>query len=311
MPWRCAVVAYIRKMLSVIVTLMSGDKPGYLLESIRPQLGAEAELVVVADESDQSLCTRIDSWVERHRKRLKNCTVVQTAIGNRCEGRNIGVRTASGSHVMFLEPWQQLAPGAIEAIAKEVASNPVELLVAETARRDADGWTEPTASNDSNLVRAHLLNDYISVPRLIVAVDLLRRIGGYDENNPSTADFLLGCRLLAGAANVGRVGGHALVYVSDDERPATNATDRQMISALKEAETALSEHADAAKWLSARKMIAAGELARRKDEKCSHELSESALNAAASGGERIKLGFIRDTQRYFGYGGAALARLIL
>lgn len=301
------------RSLSIIVNLLKGDKPGRLLESVRAQSDRGFELIITLPNDDERLTERVVAWVERHNKMLPPTRILSLEARNLSEARNAALREVSGDYVMFVDGDVRLDPDCASEIRRELETDGAELLVLEAARRDADGWTERDHAADTNLFRAHLLDDILAVPRIVVDAERLRTIGGWDESNPDSADFILGCRLLGSAQGITNLRNIPYVLLSEETAAHPMPPFNQIEHSLAEAKASLRNVTDEEpwqRWLAARRMILSGELTRLKQRGHAHQLSDEALSTATTARERIKLGLIRDTQTYFGSGGRRLARMM-
>lgn len=308
-----SLIADMNRSLSIIVNLLKGDKPGRLLESVRAQSNRGFELILTLPSADARLAERVVAWVERHGKMLPPTRLLPLEARNLSETRNAALREVRGDYAMFVDGDVRLDPDCIVEIRRELENDSAELIVLEAARRDADGWTERDYAADTKLLRTHLLDDVVAVPRIVVATERLHTIGGWDESNPDSADFILGCRLLASAQGITHL--RNIPYVLLGEEAAANPLPpfNQIEHSLAEAKASLrnvSEEDPWQKWLAARRMILSGELTRLKQRDHARQLSDEALSTATTARERIKLGLIRDTQAYFGCGGRRLARMM-
>lgn len=301
------------RSLSIIVNLLKGDKPGRLLESVRVQSQFGFELIITLPTDDERLTERVVAWVERHSQSLPPTRILPLDARTLPEARNAALREVSGDYAMFVDGDVRLDPDFAAEIRRELDKDNAELFVLETARRDADGWTERDHAADTKLLRAHLLDDVVAVPRIVVATERLRTIGGWDESNPDSADFILGCRLLASTQGITHLRNIPYVLLGDETTARPLPTFGQIEHSLAEANAILRNVPDDEpwqKWLAVRMMVLSGELMRLKQRDHARQLSEQALSSATTARERIKLGLIRDTQAYFGSGVRRLARMM-
>ena len=141
------------------------------LTSVAAQGDAVAEVIVVDDGSAAPDAAAIAETCRAHGVRR-----VRQAPSGAAVGRNLGARLASGTHLLFLDADDLLAPGAVSLLVTALASEAGE------SARGALGFTEefldgtPTATREPVTTRARLLGA-MALPRAIFLA-----LGGFDES---------------------------------------------------------------------------------------------------------------------------------
>lgn len=301
--------------ITVVVTI---DPSAGLADATRTLVGLRGQslrplavIVAFAGDEDASVVDAVSAWADRQCSEGFDIRVLPGCFGGVVEARNAALREVSTGYVAFLNAGDEPLPEHFEAMSRELchAAAGADLLWHDVALRDADGWTSPVSARSSDPLVAHLLDDALQSPRFLVSTELLRSVGGYDERLHGGAGLELGCRLLGSAAVVTRVNAAPTIIVPSVAASDPDAAD--MALTLDACRLALSRRDDpesALTWLRARSMIESGRLARAGLKDAAARLSDATLQSAPGAAQRIRLGFVRDTQAYFGAGAAALAR---
>lgn len=276
-------------------------------QSLRPL----AVMAAFAGDEDPSVIDAVCSWVDRQCSEGFDIHVLPGCFCGVAAARNASLRDVATDYVAFLDAGDEPAPEHFEVMRCELCrrADAPDLLWHDVALRDADGWTTPVSARSSDPLVAHLLEGALLSPRFLVSTGLLRSVGGYDERLRGGAGLELGCRLLGSATVVMRVNAAPTIVVPSVATSDTDAADITLT--LDACRLALSRRDDsegALTWLRARSMIESGRLARAGLKDAATRLSDATLQSAPGAAQRIRLGFVRDTQACFGCGASALAR---
>lgn len=301
--------------ITVVVTI---DPSAGLADATRTLVSLRAQslrplvvIVAFAGDEDPSVIDAVSAWADRQCSEGFDIRVLPGCFDRVAAARNAALREVPTDYVAFLQAGDEPLPEHFEAMRRELCRSAADtgLLWYDVALRDADGWTTPVSARSSDPLVAHLLDDALQSPRFLVSAALLRSVGGYDERLRGGAALELGCRLLGSATAVTRVNAAPTLIIPSAAASAPDAADITLT--LDACRLALSRRDDpesALTWLRARSMIESGRLARAGLKDAATRLSDATLQSAPGAAQRIRLGFVRDTQAYFGSGAAALAR---
>lgn len=277
------------------------------LSSVVTQADAGFELVVVDYSGGHASGEALREWAAPLAAGPVRIRIVE-GERERNGAVNRGLRESEGRYVTVVNPGMLMMSGHISMLTRELSGDDApDLLYFDMAVRDSDGWTRRVGSDDEQPLRAQLLDGILADGRFAVRRDAVLSSGGYDERLGEAAWMELGCRLIASGISVVKLRCAPQVVVAG-LRPV--ACD-DMESALESVRTAVRNLGDeAVAWVDVRRMILAGDYAARGNKTASERLSDAVLDGLESGMTRIKFGFIRDTQAYFGHGAWLSRRLI-
>ena len=173
------------------------DRPAMLrraVRSVREQTYEPIELIVVDDGSEEPAREAIADLQDGTLERF----VIRRQATNRgaAAARNVGIETARGEYVAFLDDDDQWEPRKTERQVAALAAADEDAGVTFVGNRqiDADGTTVDThvRDTDGDISAEILYGNYIgSFSGVLVERDLVDAVGGLDERFPAWQDWEL------------------------------------------------------------------------------------------------------------------------
>jgi len=195
-----------RRIPDVTVVIPTRNRVAFLAEaitSVRTQRGVNWEVVVVDDASDDDSVAAVRVLIDGdHRMRL----IALDTHSERSAARNLGLESARGRFVLFLDDDDRLVSGSLTRLAQALAKDP-DASVAIGARRAFDGRGHVRREPHPRFrVRRTLTSElllgwlgaWFAVPgQCLIRTDLLRSSGGWNETLVGPEDQELLLRLTA------------------------------------------------------------------------------------------------------------------
>lgn len=199
----------------------------------------------------------------------------------------------------------------MERIENELTLRPdTEILVFDTVAHDSDGWTTLCSPSAATLIPDHFSGLWLSENNLVIATDLLRRVGPIDESLGSAAMIEYVGRCLLAASTVRKLSGEPTVIAPLPSQPGSEDLQRALDSCVSTLRQFPETGSRLSLMLDVARMTLAGRMLRRGYKKEGTRLSDRVLDNSDCASTRIKLGFVRDTEAMFGRGGRSLALLL-
>lgn len=199
----------------------------------------------------------------------------------------------------------------MERIENELTLRPdTEILVFDTVAHDSDGWTTLCSPSAATLIPDHFSGLWLSENNLVIATDLLRRVGPIDESLGSAAMIEYVGRCLLAASTVRKLSGEPKVIAPLPSQPGSEDLQRALDSCVSTLRQFPETGSRLSLMLDVARMTLAGRMLRRGYKKEGTRLSDRVLDNSDCASTRIKLGFVRDTEAMFGRGGRSLALLL-
>lgn len=191
------------------------------VESVCAQLNeAPAELIVIDDGSTDRTPEIIEALQRAHPGAIR---AIRKENGGSSSVRNRGIREATGQFLVFLDADDEMAPGALAALAEHLASNPATRMVigghyavgADGRRREY--LPAPLPAQPVRRLRGYLLEKSIALSNGACAMhrDVFAR-AGYPEQFRSAEDIPVFCQTLANYTCTVLARPLALIYKHED-----------------------------------------------------------------------------------------------
>jgi glycosyltransferase involved in cell wall biosynthesis len=186
-------------MPKVSVIIPTYNRAKYICESVNSALQQtfdDLEVIVVDDGSTDDTSTLLERFRSDDRFKYH----FQTNQG-RSSARNLGIDTAQGEWIVFLDSDDQLVPNAVETFLKYSAENPeADVIIGRAEFFDDDGKTirGPYAENVGKVARGFIKKAYLRALRdvffspgsYMVRADLIRANGIHFDTSYSAAEDL-------------------------------------------------------------------------------------------------------------------------
>lgn len=203
---------------SVVIPVRNGSaRIAEAVESVLVQLQPHDELIVVDDAS-------CDDTLEKLKPFLSQIKVVSGPGRGPSTARNLGLATAGGTHIAFLDHDDLWPAGRQAALLEPLGARPDPLLATQ-------GRTLVAAEGAASLgPYAAMHGSYLDwqIMSMLCPMDLVRQAGGFAEDMRCGEDIDLGLRLLEAGMVVLKVDADAWIY----RRHSSNATnDANLIQA--------------------------------------------------------------------------------
>lgn len=224
---------------------------------------------------------------------------------------NTALSEVTTPFVAFLTSQSRMLPGHMERIENELTLRPdTEILVFDTVAHDSDGWTTLCSPSAATLIPDHFSGLWLSENNLVIATDLLHRVGPIDESLGSAAMIEYVGRCLLAASTVRKLSGEPTVIVPGSTVPASTDLIPALDACAASMQRNPSTDARLPLMLDVARMTLAGRMLRRGHKKEGTRLSDRVLDNSDCASTRIKLGFVRDTEAMFGRGGRSLGLIL-
>ncbi|MBI5149416.1 MAG: glycosyltransferase [Candidatus Omnitrophica bacterium] len=187
--------------VSIIIPVYNSEKTvGEALDSVAAQTYTDYEVIVVNDGStDQS-----ESAIKKYMSPPLNVTYVEQVNNGPAAARNAGLRLAKGEFVAFLDADDLWDKDKLATAIEAMDANPDAKLVFTDMRHVVNGRTvyasylheRPYPSLPNGKIYDNLLwGNFIFTPTVLVRRDVLREVGGFDENLQIAEDYDLWLRI--------------------------------------------------------------------------------------------------------------------
>ena len=188
------------KLLTIVVPVFNR---GHLLErtldsiALQRQALGRVRLVVVDNASSDNSRNVAERWCARHPE--IDASVTDCKVPGAAAARNEGLRRVDTPYVMFFDSDDEMLPGHLEMVIDGIENHPgAQLLGWEVELERADGTRRLGRFTDRDALVTHLIHASMATQRYVVATELLRGVGGWDERMRGWDDYELGVRLLLG-----------------------------------------------------------------------------------------------------------------
>jgi glycosyltransferase involved in cell wall biosynthesis len=181
-----------RRLVSVVMPTRDAEATlGDAIESIKNQTYPSIEIIVVDNGS-------VDATVAIARR--QGCVVIETNASERCAQLNIGIRHAVGEFIYRVDADFVLAPDVIEQAVRCCVDGSDAVIIHNSSDGTLSSWARVR-----QFERDMYVGDGLNVAARFIRTDLLRKIGGFDEELVAGEDYDVHVRLVRVGARFGRV----------------------------------------------------------------------------------------------------------
>ena len=175
-------------LVSIVVLTLNSER--YIDECLASIVGAD-ELVEIIVIDGGSTDTTIDR-VQRHSRPIRIIVAVGASIP---QARNIGLATAKGQYILFLDSDDRLRWSSLESVMGLLRRESPSFVVCNNARIDENGNLIGMRTAEYPDRFEGLLRNPVSMLGMVCRRDLLRSVGGFSEDFAVAEDYDLWLRL--------------------------------------------------------------------------------------------------------------------
>ncbi len=215
-------------LLSVVIPVLNrAGVVGDTLDSMARQCYRPFELIVVDNGSDDGTLTVLETWKRDNEEigfdiRIESCTTPGAAAA-----RNHGLSLARAPWVMFFDSDDIMHSTHMLHVAEAICANPeADIIGWDVAYERLDGSRRRCGFFGNHMKRHNLFDGAMATQRWAARTELVRSVGGWDENVGYWDDIELGSRMLAVVPQIKYIGaGGVLVRESRESISAAGARD--------------------------------------------------------------------------------------
>lgn len=234
------------------------------LASIEKQNVAPAKVVLVDNSSSDSTLSLMRDWAAKPHP--FEVTVVAEQKRGACAARNRGLQEVTTEFVMFFDSDDVMLPDHVSDFSAAVSRNPqADIYGRDIIAESIGGKRKRLYFTSSNTIFNHIFRGCLSTQRIVVRTELVRGVGGWDEDLSVWNDFELGVRLLLATDRLVKLPGTPTVITYQQAESITgtsfSAKAGQWEMSLDKIETLVNaaDRTDLVKWIDCRRMVLAAE----------------------------------------------------
>lgn len=192
------------------------------LRSIERQTSGRLEVVLVDNGSTDGTMDVLRRWKESLDPRRFKVTVTSEIRPGAAAARNAGLRLVNTPYTMFFDSDDEMLPSHVADFEKAIEENPgVEIFGRSFVIKMLDGTSRVKRFAVRNVMYNHVFHTILSTLRYVVSTDLVRRVGGWNEDVMRWNDYELGVRLLVENPRMVELSGEPSVVVHETEASIT------------------------------------------------------------------------------------------
>lgn len=197
---------------------------GRTLRSITAQKDTDFDIIIVDNASTDAAPRIINRWADENRGLFRSVTIVNEPKTGAASARNCGLHLCTTDYVMYFDSDDEMTPDHIKRIREFLAQNPeTELLRWDIGILDSDGWLQVKSLPGKCDAALQIIHSPLSTQRFIVTTQLLRSIGGWNEELTIWIDWELGCRLILTGTEAKYLTGEPTVIVHPSDNSITGS----------------------------------------------------------------------------------------
>jgi glycosyltransferase involved in cell wall biosynthesis len=205
---------------AVVPTYEREDKLKRALESISDQTYTDIELIVVDDNPSEDHRDMVKSLVQEISE--KSDFSVKRIVNEENQGvssaRNLGIETAEGRYIAFLDDDDEWKPEKIEKQVEKIKNEDFNAVYTASEMYDDDEVKDIVRKTPNLDLNSLLERDRIGSPsKVMIEKQWLEKVGGFDEEIPSGEDWDIWIRLMKEGCKFGYIDEPLTRYHKDDE----------------------------------------------------------------------------------------------
>lgn len=236
------------------------------LASIEKQNVAPARVVLVDNASSDSTLSLMRDWAAK--SHTFDVVVMTEQKRGACAARNRGLQEVETEFVMFFDSDDEMSADHVSDFSAAISRNPqADIFGRDIITESIGGKRKRLYFTSRDTIFNHLFRGCLSTQRIVVRTDLVRKVGGWNENLAVWNDFELGVRLLLATDRIVNLPGAPTVITYQQAESITgtsfSAKAGQWEMSLDSIEKGFrgAGQPDMIKWIDCRRMILAAEYA--------------------------------------------------
>ncbi len=164
------------------------------LRSIDEQTQRPDKVIVVDNCSTDNTMDVLQEWAQgKDRVRVESAPAIGAA-----KARNVGLAHVDSEYVLFFDSDDYMPPHHIEEIERAIRFEGFPRICAfDMTLVDLNGNTHSKNFRRGDPMLKHIFHSILSTQRCVLSTELMKNIGGWDEDLSVWDDWVLGIRLLA------------------------------------------------------------------------------------------------------------------
>jgi glycosyltransferase involved in cell wall biosynthesis len=187
-------------MITVVVPVYNrADLVERTLRSIAAQTLRPRKVVLVDNASTDGTLEVLRRWAQTQ----PQAVVVSEAKPGAAAARNRGLQEVDTPYVMFYDSDDLMPPRHVEEVTAELRRRGLpQIGYFPALLHNLDGTTSLKRARGRDVLYEHIFSAVLSTLRMVATADLVRRVGGWNEEMLAWDDYELGVRLLLAAQSV-------------------------------------------------------------------------------------------------------------
>jgi glycosyltransferase involved in cell wall biosynthesis len=167
------------------------------LDSIFAQTMRPVRLILVDNNSQDGTLDVLQQWKLAHQSEDFDVTVLSEPLPGAPRARNCGLNAVTTPYVLFFDSDDIMLPQHVEWVEEALKRYPdVDILSWDVHIQLPDGSFKSTKHSGTDYFYYHMFHSLLSTERYCARTELVRRVGGWNENVVGWDDWELSIRLL-------------------------------------------------------------------------------------------------------------------
>lgn len=305
-----------QSLVTIVIPVYNrADLVGATLRSVASQTARPLEVIIVDNGSTDSTLEVLGRWAAEVAPLGLPVKILSEKKRGAAAARNSGLAEVTTPYVMFFDSDDIMAPNHVADFVRAIEADPeADILGREVTIRLLDGTLHSGRFTDCDIMVNQLLHSVMATQRYVVRTELIKRVGGWNEELLGWDDWELGVRLLLESPRVKVVAGPPSVEVMSQTDSITgvdfSSRPEQWEAALDAVERAVvgAGRGDLVRWVDLRRVILASYY-RREGAKPEADRLLSATLSRCSAPLRLRL--LYRQHLIMGRGTSFLGRMLL
>lgn len=293
---------------------------GRTLDSIAAQTLRPLSVILVDNNSVDGSLDILNRWKAEHEADDFEITVLTEQKPGACAARNKGLEAVTTPYIMFFDSDDTMIPTHVESALCALQEDKTLDIVGWNVRIHLHNSCSQSVDNEfvvkpfcqEDVLFNHVFHSTFSTLRYAVKTDLVRQVGGWNEEVAGWNDYELGVRIILAQPRLKKLvnGVGVDVYFQTESITGTgfSTTPRKWESSLDCCEQSLRNAGEfkAVKWIEMRRAILAGMYLKEGNKTESRRLLSKLMDRTTSKFERL---LYKTVCRYISLGGRGVAYL--